>query len=118
MAEWCAENLRDVEGWRSSGLPLSTSSNECAKLFDAGVRQFVSWTDCKQLDGLEKTMESMTAADPTAVLPRAFKLGLDAIGTGVGARTNEILRRSLDELQADANRYGNDREKLHAKAVQ
>ncbi|KIH50466.1 hypothetical protein ANCDUO_19455 [Ancylostoma duodenale] len=66
MAEWCADHLRDVEGWRSAGLALSTISNESAKLFDAALRQFVSWTDCKQLDGLEKTMEAMQAADSNA----------------------------------------------------
>ncbi|CAJ0608324.1 unnamed protein product [Cylicocyclus nassatus] len=118
MAEWCAENLRNVEGWRSSGLPLSTPSNECAKLYDAALRQFVSWADCKQLGGLEKTMEAMTAADDKAVLPRAFVLGFEAIGTVVGARTDEKMRNALEELQIDAAKYGNDREILHAKAVQ
>ncbi|KAL6733710.1 hypothetical protein Aduo_004336 [Ancylostoma duodenale] len=118
MAEWCADHLRDVEGWRSSGLALSTTSNECAKLFDAALRQFVSWTDCKQLDGLEKTMEAMQAADNKAVLPRAFALGLEGIGTGIGARTNETFRKALEDLQVDAAKHGNEREKLHAKAVQ
>ncbi|KIH54608.1 tetratricopeptide repeat protein, partial [Ancylostoma duodenale] len=109
---------RFVKGWRSSGLALSTTSNECAKLFDAALRQFVSWTDCKQLDGLEKTMEAMQAADNKAVLPRAFALGLEGIGTGIGARTNETFRKALEDLQVDAAKHGNEREKLHAKAVQ
>ncbi|EYB90029.1 hypothetical protein Y032_0224g2718 [Ancylostoma ceylanicum] len=107
-----------MHGWRSSGLEMSTTSNECAKLFDAALRQFVSWTDCKRLDGLEKTMEAMQAAESGAVLPRAFALGLEGIGTGIGARTNETFRKALQDLQADAAKHGNEREKLHAKAVQ
>ncbi|WKX97898.1 hypothetical protein Q1695_013528 [Nippostrongylus brasiliensis] len=118
MAAWCAENLRDLEGWRSSKLPLSTPSNECAKLLDAAVRQFVSWSDCEKLNGLDETLRAMSAADENAVLPRAFALGLEAIGTGVGARTNAAFREQLEKLQVDAAKYGNERERKHAKAVQ
>ncbi|XGW12332.1 hypothetical protein V3C99_013217 [Haemonchus contortus] len=118
MAAWCADNLRDVEGWRASGLPLSTTSNECAKLLDGAVRQFVSWTDCEQLEGLEKTLEVMESADESAVLPRAFALGVEAIGTGTSARTNAEFRKQLEQLQLDAAKNGNEREQKHAKAVQ
>lgn len=52
------------------------------------------------------------------MLPRAFALGLEGIGTGVSARTNETLRKALEDLQVAAAKYGNEREKLHAKAVQ
>nr|CDJ81069.1 tetratricopeptide repeat protein 38-like [Haemonchus contortus] len=117
MAAWCADNLRDVEGWRASGLPLSTTSNECAKLLDGAVRQFVSWTDCEQLEGLEKTLEVMESADESAVLPRTFALGVDAIGTGTSARTNAEFRKQLEQLQLDAAKNGNEREQKHAKAV-
>ncbi|PIO62419.1 hypothetical protein TELCIR_16019 [Teladorsagia circumcincta] len=118
MAAWCAENLRDLEGWRASGLPLSTPSNECARLLDGAVRQLVSWTDCQQLEGLDKTLEAMTAADTNAVLARAFALGVEAIGTGIGARTNADFRKQLEQLQIDAAKTGNEREQKHAKAVQ
>ncbi|RCN35418.1 tetratricopeptide repeat protein [Ancylostoma caninum] len=63
-------------------------------------------------------MEAMQAADRSAVLPRAFALGLEGIGTGIGARTNEAFRKALEDLQVDAAKCGNEREKLHAKAVQ
>ncbi|KAK6732618.1 hypothetical protein RB195_016777 [Necator americanus] len=118
MAEWCADHLRDVEGWRSAGLPISTASNECAKLFDAALRQFVSWSDCKQLGGLEQTLKDMNTADKTAVLPRILSLGLEAIGTGVSVRSSEKFRKELEQLQMDAKNYGNEREKMHAQAVQ
>ncbi|VDL71749.1 unnamed protein product [Nippostrongylus brasiliensis] len=108
----------NAQGWRSSKLPLSTPSNECAKLLDAAVRQFVSWSDCEKLNGLDETLRAMSAADENAVLPRAFALGLEAIGTGVGARTNATFREQLEKLQVDAAKYGNERERKHAKAVQ
>ncbi|KHJ80697.1 hypothetical protein OESDEN_19624, partial [Oesophagostomum dentatum] len=117
MAAWCAENLRDLEGWRASGLALSTASNECAKLFDGALRQLVSWSDCDTLGGLLKTLENMTTADPQAVLPRAFRLGLEALGTNTCTRVNKALKNSLEQLQKDAEEYGNEREKKHAKAV-
>lgn len=53
-----------------------------------------------------------------SVLPRAFALGLEAVGTGTGARSNPRLQKQLEELQMDADKYGNEREQKHAKAVQ
>ncbi|KAK6042302.1 hypothetical protein COOONC_20193 [Cooperia oncophora] len=118
MAAWCAENLRDLEGWKASGLALSTPSNECAKLFDGALRQLISWSDCDALGGLIKTLEDMKAADPQAVLPRAFRLGLEGLGTGTCARVNETFRNNLEQVCADAQAYGNPREMKHAEAVQ
>ncbi|KAL6733712.1 hypothetical protein Aduo_004337 [Ancylostoma duodenale] len=117
MAAWCAENLRDLEGWRASGLTLTTPSNECAKLFDGALRQIVSWSDCDALGGLIKTLEDMKAADPQAVLPRAFRLGLEGLGTSTCTRVNETLKTGLEQLQKDAKEYGNTGEQKHAKAV-
>ncbi|XGW12334.1 hypothetical protein V3C99_013217 [Haemonchus contortus] len=117
MAAWCAENLRDLEGWKASGLTLSTPSNECAKLFDGALRQIVSWSDCEILGGFIKTLDNMKAADPKAVLPRAFRLGLEGLGTGTCSRVNETYRNNLDQVFADAQTYGNPREVEHAKAV-
>ncbi|KAK6732110.1 hypothetical protein RB195_016473 [Necator americanus] len=117
MAAWCAENLRDLEGWNAAGLTLSTPSNECAKLFDGALRQIVSWSDCDLLGGLHSTLEKMKAADPKAVLPRAFRCGLESLGTGTCSRVNETLKTSLEQLQDDAREYGNAREQKHARAV-
>ncbi|VDO75542.1 unnamed protein product [Haemonchus placei] len=104
-------------GWKASGLTLSTPSNECAKLFDGALRQIVSWSDCEILGGFIKTLEDMKAADPKAVLPRAFRLGLEGLGTGTCSRVNETYRNNLDQVYTDAQAYGNPRELEHAKAV-
>ncbi|EPB68991.1 hypothetical protein ANCCEY_11917 [Ancylostoma ceylanicum] len=59
----------------------------------------------------------MKAADPKAVLPRAFRLGLEGLGTSTCTRVNETLKTGLEQLQEDAKEYGNTREQKHAKAV-
>ena len=64
MGEWCADKLRDCQAWKDEGLEISTTSNECAKYFDATLRQLVSWLDCQQLGGLETTKHKMLEADP------------------------------------------------------
>jgi len=64
MGEWCADKLRDCQAWKDEGLEISTTSNECAKYYDATLRQLVSWLDCKQLGGLETTKNKMLEADP------------------------------------------------------
>ncbi|WKX97897.1 hypothetical protein Q1695_013527 [Nippostrongylus brasiliensis] len=117
MAAWCAENLRDLEGWKACGLELTTPSNECAKLFDGALRQIVSWSDCELLGGFLKTLDDMKAADPKAVLPRAFRLGLEGLGTGTCTRVNEVFKNNLVAVCADAQSYGNPREQKHARAV-
>ncbi|KAK6010330.1 hypothetical protein OSTOST_24644, partial [Ostertagia ostertagi] len=104
-------------GWKASGLTLSTPSNECAKLFDGALRQIVSWSDCEVLGGFIKTLDDMKAADPKAVLPRAFRLGLEGLGTGTCTRVNETYKTNLDQVYADAQAYGNPRELKHARAV-
>ncbi|VDM71423.1 unnamed protein product, partial [Strongylus vulgaris] len=106
------------QGWRASGLALSTSSNECARLLDGAVRQLVSWSDCDALGGFHKTLADLKAADPDAVMPRAFRHALEALGTSSCARVNETLRTNLEQLQKDAIAYGNEREQKHARAAQ
>ncbi|CAJ0608307.1 unnamed protein product [Cylicocyclus nassatus] len=118
MAAWCAEKLRDLEGWRASGLAMTTPSNECAKLFDGALRQLVSWSDCDALGGFHKTLADLKASDPDAILPRAFRLGLEGLGTSSCTRVNPLLRANLEQLQKDAKEYGNEREQKHAKAAQ
>jgi len=37
------EAWRDVAGWASAGLPLSTQNDEAAKMFDAALTQFLGY---------------------------------------------------------------------------
>lgn len=45
---------------------MTITSNEAARLYDAVLRQYVSWSDCEQLGGIDKTLNMMIAAEPNA----------------------------------------------------
>lgn len=50
-------------------------------------------------------------------MSRVLSLGLEAMGTGHSVRLDEEYRHELQTLLKDAMKTGNDREKMHAKAV-
>ncbi|KAK0395185.1 hypothetical protein QR680_001160 [Steinernema hermaphroditum] len=116
-ADWCATNLRDCQAWKEEGLDMSTTSNEAVKMFDASLRQLVSWMNCEQLGGIEKTLSKMTSADPDAVMGQVLTLGLNALGTGKSLYRDEEYAKNLDSMVKNAEKTGNKREKLHALAV-
>lgn len=37
--------LRDVSGWRSDGLPITTFSDEAGKMLDSCITQLTSWRE-------------------------------------------------------------------------
>lgn len=117
MAEWCAENLRDCQAWRAEGIQMSTSSNEAARLYDGLLRQYVSWSDCEKLGGMDKTLSKMMEAEPDAIMSRVISLGLEAMGTGRSVRLDEEYQNELKQLLKDALKRGTEHEKTHAKAV-
>uniref|UniRef100_A0A0R3S412 Uncharacterized protein n=1 Tax=Elaeophora elaphi TaxID=1147741 RepID=A0A0R3S412_9BILA len=117
MAEWCAENLRDCQAWKAEGFQISTNSNEAARLFDALLRQYVSWSECAQLDGMNKTLSKMIEAEPDAIMSRVISLGLEAMGTGRSVRLDENYRNKLKLLLKDARERGTTYEKNHAEAI-
>lgn len=55
---------RDVEAWRKEGLPLSTTSNEAAKMFDASLTQVVAHLEDDSVGGLQNSITRMLQADP------------------------------------------------------
>ncbi|CAB3404202.1 unnamed protein product [Caenorhabditis bovis] len=116
MAEWCAANLRNCEGWRSAGLELSTTSDENARWLDACIRQLVSWSDCTSLGGFNKSLEKLVESDPNAIMARSFIVGLKGLGTEAGARDKQFVEE-MNKLEIDGEKNGNEREKLHAKAA-
>ncbi|CAJ0945972.1 unnamed protein product, partial [Mesorhabditis belari] len=117
MGEWCATNLRDIEGWKASGLPMTTTSNECARMFDATLRQLLSWIKCEQLGGIDHTMTQMSAADPEALLPRCFTIALQSLSTSHTPRVDVEYKKQIDKLIADSEKMGTEREKLHAQGA-
>ncbi|XP_068736666.1 uncharacterized protein [Montipora capricornis] len=63
-------NWRDVDAWRKEGLPMSTTSNEAAKMFDATISQWTAHADDPVLGGLESSVNKMLSADPDRDCPQ------------------------------------------------
>ncbi|CAI4227055.1 unnamed protein product [Auanema sp. JU1783] len=117
MAEWCADNLRNIEAWKAEGYHFSTPSDESCRLYDGLLRQVISWTDCDKLGGLIQTLHNMMEADPKSIMARIFKYGLETMGTGTSARVNPILQQNMLELEADCKKMGTDWEKHHFRGL-
>uniref|UniRef100_A0A915PDM2 Tetratricopeptide repeat protein 38 n=1 Tax=Setaria digitata TaxID=48799 RepID=A0A915PDM2_9BILA len=111
---------------------MSTSSNEAARLFDALLRQYVSWSECEELGGMDNTLTRMIEAEPNAskiihhfflhsllepIMSRVLSLGLEAMGTGRSVRLDVDYQNELKQLLKDALKYGTTYEKSHAKAI-
>lgn len=52
-----------TQEWRNDDVPVSTHSNEAAKLYDASITQFIGWYDDQSMGGLDRTIERMLQAD-------------------------------------------------------
>jgi len=117
-------------------MPLSTHSNEAAKLYDAAISQYVGWYDDANLGGLAGSLERMISADPTfgkmnsnkrlliiftfnVVGGRALSYGLQLTSTAETTRIDKKLEQKINELAADSttNKTLNYREKKHVEAV-
>lgn len=118
--KWCAENLRDLQAWRDDGLSISASSNEAGRMFDSGLRQFISWTDCEQFGGIVETFKLMMEAEPDFLMGRVLSLGLDAQATHRSPRLDSKYANELEKLVEDAKKRSamiTERERLHVEAL-
>ncbi|VDM42063.1 unnamed protein product [Toxocara canis] len=106
-------NKRLFWAWKDEGLAMTTTSNEAFRLFDGLLRQYVSWADCEHLGGIENTISALQKADSDAMLT----LGLGAMGTARSVALDEAYRNDIEQLVKDANASGNEREKMHARAI-
>lgn len=112
-------SLRDCQAWKDAGLPLSTTSNEACKLFDATLTQYVKWTNDKSLGGIEGCLSKLTAADPTFAMGLAISNGLVLVGTGTSVKLDKDLDlavKTMVELSQTQNLT--PREQLHVSAVE
>lgn len=112
---WCTENLRDCRAWYDEGLPLTTTSNEAAKLYDCLMRQYVSWTDCA--GGIERTRNTLKETHPEFLMGQILNCGLTAVSTATSILNDKDFKIDCDNMKSKAIRIGNEREKLHAKAI-
>lgn len=111
--------LRDCQAWKDAGLPLSTTSNEACRLFDAALTQYVTWTNDRTLDGIEGCLSKLRAADPTFALGHALANGLVLIGTGTSVRLDAELARAVRTMaQLAQTQPLTPRERVHVAAVE
>ncbi|XP_072051406.1 tetratricopeptide repeat protein 38-like [Amphiura filiformis] len=109
---------RDCKEWLDSGLPLSTTSNEAVKMYDAVVTQYVSWCDNDSVGGMEKSVETMMAADPQFVMGSALANGLDLMATGQSIYTSADFKKRVDDMVKLATTSDiSQRERKHVDAV-
>ncbi|XP_072452688.1 tetratricopeptide repeat protein 38 isoform X2 [Notamacropus eugenii] len=110
--------LRDCQAWKDEGLPLSTTSNEACKFFDASLTQYVTWTNDKSVGGLEGCLSKIKAADPAFVMGHVIANGLALIGTGNSMVLDQALRLSMETMMELSRKQPlTNREKLHVAAV-
>ncbi|XP_022809104.1 tetratricopeptide repeat protein 38-like isoform X1 [Stylophora pistillata] len=111
-------NWRDLDAWRSEGLPLTTSSNDAAKMFDATLTQYTGWYDDSSVNGIKGSVSKMLAADPNFVMGHVISCGLDLISSGKGIHTDQELKGSMLSLEGLGARSNiTKRERLHVEAV-
>ncbi|PNI48461.1 TTC38 isoform 4, partial [Pan troglodytes] len=111
--------LRDCQAWKDARLPLSTTSNEACKLFDATLTQYVKWTNDKSLGGIEGCLSKLKAADPTFVMGHAIATGLVLIGTGSSVKLDKELDLAVKTMvEISRTQPLTRREQLHVSAVE
>uniref|UniRef100_A0A4W5QLN3 Tetratricopeptide repeat protein 38 n=1 Tax=Hucho hucho TaxID=62062 RepID=A0A4W5QLN3_9TELE len=115
-----ASSFRDCQAWRAEGLPLSTSSNEACKMYDAILTQYVTWRNDETLGGIEGCISAVKSADPDFVMGHVISTGLELVGTGSSVLLNERLASAvkrtveLGQIQQDIT----TRERLHVRAME
>ncbi|XP_035690456.1 tetratricopeptide repeat protein 38-like [Branchiostoma floridae] len=108
---------RDCQEWSKIGLPLSTTSNEACKMYDATVTQYVGWYQDDSVGGMEGSMTKMMQADPDFVMGKLigawFRLG------GKSVHTDENLKQYVEDLvRSSQSNSLTSREKQHVDAIQ
>ena len=96
--------LRDCQAWKNVGLPMSTSSNEAAKLFDDVINQYVTWSESPD-GGIEGTIVKMFEADPNFMMGQALSIGLDLMGTGRAIHLDKEFSDQIKKFQSDMNSH-------------
>ncbi|XP_017274360.1 tetratricopeptide repeat protein 38 [Kryptolebias marmoratus] len=114
-----ASSFRDCQAWKDEGLPLSTSSNEACKLYDAILTQYVKWRNDETLGGIEGCISALQTADPNFVMGHVISTGLELVSTTSSTRLNEPLASAVRRTVELANSQNiSPREKLHVRAME
>jgi hypothetical protein len=110
-------NWRDCDAWsKNEKIRMNTTSNEACKLYDCALTQYVTWKEIDQDDGgLEKTVDSMIAADSDFFLGHVLKNGLDLIGSS--SVPNHASIQNLTQLKNKHEKSLSEHELCHYDAI-
>lgn len=81
MTNWFPFNYRDTSAWHGDNLPLTTASNEAAKLLDCLIAQVNFHENDPVYGDVEATMAKMTQADPDFVMGQTVALTFQLLGS-------------------------------------
>ena len=108
--------LKDCQAWRDSGLSMSTTSNDAAKLFDDVLTQYITWTESP--DGMENTVVKLLEADSEFMMGQALSIGLELMGTGRPVHLDKDFSNQIDKFERDILKASlTPREKSHCQSV-
>ncbi|KAJ8315258.1 hypothetical protein KUTeg_007408 [Tegillarca granosa] len=112
------DHWRDCQEWIDYGTPMSTTSNETCKLYDAALTQYVCYYDDPTLGGIMGCLDRLVKNEPNFVLAHVFKNGLDAIAVANSVRTDEEFAKSVNHMVTLGKTQNiSDRERKHVMAV-
>ncbi|XP_051875144.1 tetratricopeptide repeat protein 38-like [Pristis pectinata] len=112
-------SLRDCKAWQDIGLPLSTTSNEACKMYDALLTQWIRWKNIPSFGGIEGCRSRMRAADPNFVMGHVIINGLDLLGTGHSVLTDRNLDAAVKGMvELSKTQNITEHERLHVEALE
>ena len=89
-------HYNDLSGWKNEGMPLSTPSDEAAKLLDAFIAEVVFHDSDPTYGTMEDTSKQMFDADPDFVMGKTVKYCLESFGTNPRKETKLIFDSHKD----------------------
>ncbi|XP_052069856.1 tetratricopeptide repeat protein 38-like [Mytilus californianus] len=111
-------NWRGCKDWADFDIPLTTTSDEASKQFDAVLTQYVGWYEEDSVGGIDNSINKMIEADPEFVLGHVMKNGLELSSLCKNINANEELREDIKCMVDKATKqYITTREKKHVSAV-
>ncbi|CAC5417417.1 Tetratricopeptide repeat protein 38 [Mytilus coruscus] len=111
-------NWRGCKDWADFDIPLTTTSDEASKLFDAVLTQYVGWYEEDSVGGIDNSINKMIEADPEFVLGHVMKNGLELSSLCKNIYANEELREDIKCMVDKATKQCiTTREKKHVSAV-
>ncbi|EKX48388.1 hypothetical protein GUITHDRAFT_105993 [Guillardia theta CCMP2712] len=98
---------RDVQGWNSCGLTLSSCSDDAARLIDLSIEQVIGW-----FGDPYQTAVLSSEADPCCVVPYCIMLWLKYLGSSAGEDDPVIIETIGKAEKALSERAHSEREIL------